>query len=356
MATDIPNQMKALRIHGVGEKYYKLEQVDVPSPKGYEALIKVGAAGLCHTDMMLFTGEFKTDKYPLIGSHEPAGTVVALGEDAKGTVKIGQRVAGMLHRDVCGECTDCKAGLPKYCPNSLYTGITTNGAFAEYEILDARYLAPIPDEMSFEQAAPMTCAGITIYTAIKKAKLKPGQILAISGLGALGHLGVQMAKAMGLTVVGIDARPEPIAMTEGLRLAPDLCIDATSLKAEEAVEEIHKLRPKGYEGWKGADATILTSDPLSAQRYAMDITRRHGTYVVVSQPDDLRFTYQDIIFKDLTIIGSLHGWTEDLKECLDLAAKHGIKSELSCYKLDKHEEMVDSVHDSKRKGKSVLVF
>jgi len=246
--------------------------------------------------------------------------------------------------------------VDRYCPHAKYSGIMTDGYFSEYAISDARLCAKIPDNMTFEQAAPMTCAGVTIYGAIKRASLKPGQILGMSGLGALGHLGVQMAKAMGLKVVGIDARPEPVELAEKLKLSPDLTIDASKTSVQDALREIKKLRPDDYFGWDGVDAMILTADPVASHRYGLDLTRRHGLVVVVCQPPKFEFTFNDFIFRDLTIVGHLHGNEDDLQETVDLVSEHGIVVEVNRFGLEEHEKMVDSLGDEKRKGKSVLVF
>ncbi|KAK8843346.1 hypothetical protein IAR55_007002 [Kwoniella newhampshirensis] len=357
MSSSIPETMQALRVSNAGDSHYKLETIPVPNVEGSQVLLKIGAAGLCHTDLMVMDGSFG-GVYPIVGSHEPAGTVVALGKDAEknGTAKVGDRVAALLPKDPCGECSDCKLGDWKYCANVKYGGINVDGFFSEYALVEAKNCVVLPDSLSFEQAAPLTCAGITIYTAIKKAGLKPGQILAISGLGALGHLGVQMAKAMGLKVVGIDARPEPIAMTKGLNLAPDLLIDATKTEADAAKKQIADLREDGYVGWDGADVTIIAADALPAQSYAAQITRRHGHLILVAQPPQLQFDFRNFIFQDLTLSGSLHGNEVNLKETVELVDKFGIISDLSRFKIGQHEEMVDSVHREGRKGKSVLVF
>ncbi|WVF65585.1 hypothetical protein IAT40_000315 [Kwoniella sp. CBS 6097] len=355
--SEIPKRMRALRVHSTPAKHYTLDEVPVPKAEGTQVLIRIGAAGLCHTDMMVMEGSFGGN-FPLIGSHEPAGTVVTLGQEAEkmGTVKKGDRVAALLPKDVCGGCSDCTLGDWKYCANSKYGGINTDGFFGEYALVEAKHCIPIPESMSFEQAAPLTCAGVTIYAAIKKANLKTGDILAISGLGALGSLGVQMGKALGYKVVGIDARPEPIELVKSFKLAPDLIIDASKTSAEDAVKQIVKLRPEGYKGWDGADVTIPTADPVSSQTFAAAITRRHGHLILVAQPPEIKFDFRNFIFQDLTLSGSLHGNEKDLKETIDLCGKFDIRSEVARFTIDQHEKMVDSVHEEGRKGKNVLVF
>jgi len=139
-------------------------------------------------------------------------------------------------------------------------------------------------------------------------------------------------------------------------LTADLLFDASKVSAEEAVEQITKLRPEGYQGWPGADATILTADPESAQRFGLDITRRHGLFIAVSQPPSFAFTFRDFVFRDITVVGTMHGTVDDLRACIDMAGKYGIRSDVSTFKMDEHEAMLDSVHYAGRKGKSVMVF
>ncbi|WWC73112.1 uncharacterized protein I206_107077 [Kwoniella pini CBS 10737] len=355
--SEIPKSMKALRIHKAPSKHYRLEILDVPQINDEKVLLKIGSAGLCHTDLMVLEGSFG-DNLPIIGSHEPAGTVVDISKESseKYGLKIGDRVAALLPKDVCGKCSDCKFGDWKYCANSKYGGINIDGYFAEYALVEAKHCVIIPDEMSFEQAAPLTCAGVTIYTAIKKANLESGQIIAISGLGALGTLGVQMAKAMGLKVVGIDARSQPIELVKSFKLKPDLIIDGSKIKEEEAMKEIIKLRPEGYEGWDGVDATILTADPTSSHSFALNLTRRHGHIILVAQPPELNFNFKNFIFQDLTLSGSLHGNEIDLKETINLVHKNGIISEVQKFSIENHEKMVDATSNEQRKGKIVLSF
>ncbi|WWC64044.1 uncharacterized protein I303_106650 [Kwoniella dejecticola CBS 10117] len=354
---EIPTKMKALRVHKAPSKHYTLDILPVPQISDEKVLLKIGCAGLCHTDLMVLEGSFG-DNLPLIGSHEPAGTIVDLDQSVgrKYSLRKGDRVAALLPKDVCGNCSDCKFGDWKHCANSKYGGITTDGYFAEYALVEAKHCVIIPDEMGFEQAAPLTCAGVTIYTAIKKANLKPGEIIAISGLGALGTLGVQMAKAQGLKVVGIDTRPGPLELVRSFKLKPDVIIDGGKSSSEDAMKEIIKLRPEGYEGWDGVDATILTADPPSSHSYALSLTRRHGHVILVAQPPELSFNFKNFIFQDLTLSGSLHGNEVDLKETVKLVYKHGIASEIQTFSIDDHEKMVDATYHEGRKGKIVLSF
>ncbi|KAK9899837.1 alcohol dehydrogenase [Cystobasidium minutum MCA 4210] len=364
MTEKIPEKMKAARVTEFGKSEYEIQDIPVPKPKGYEVLIKIGAAGFCHTDAMVYDGQFESmgSKCPITGSHEPAGTIVAMGPDAEklGKQKVGDRIGAENMMGPCGKCPDCTVHKdPTYCPNlEGMAGITKDGGFAEYCLLDARTAAKLPDEMSFEQAAPLMCAGVTIYSAIKKAEacgLKEGGTIGFSGLGALGHLGVQFAICMGYKVVGIDARPEPIDLAKSLKYPPDLVLDATKIKAEDALPKVKELDPT--KPFEGLDAVILLADPQSSFDYAVALTARHGLVVLVSQPEKgINLQFFDVIFRDIRLVGSLLGKQQYLQETVDLCAKHGIESHIAAYKLDDINKMVKDNHSDKKKGKTVITF
>jgi len=362
--TKIPKTMKAARVMEFGETKYTIQDIDVPTPKGYEYLIKIGAAGFCHTDAMVANGEFESMgcKAPITGSHEPAGTIVSMGEDAKkaGLHKIGDRVGAEAMKGVCGKCPDCKNyGDQTYCTDlEGMVGVTVDGGFAEYCIIDSRTSAKIPDSMSFEQAAPLMCAGVTIYQSIKKAEacgLKPGRTIGFIGLGALGHLGVQFAKCKGYKVVGVDARKEPVELAKSLKYPPDLTILTTETSAEDALKAVAKL--DSQKPFEGLDAAILLADPQGSVDYAVKITARHGLVVAVSQPQEgFRFQFVDLIFRDIRVVGSLLGPQNSLQETVDLAAEKGIESTLLTYKLEELDKLVKEANSDKKKGKTVVTF
>ncbi|WVQ81257.1 hypothetical protein IAT38_003379 [Cryptococcus sp. DSM 104549] len=356
MMTSILTTMKALVVPHPGVEHYALKTQPVPKPSRGKVLLRIRASGLCHTDTMVLKGEFGGN-YPLVGGHEPAGEVVKLGEGVT-KVKEGDRVVALLPKDPCGKCADCTIGDWKYCPKISFGGINADGYFSEYALVESRFCVPIPDDMSYDQAAPMSCAGVTVYTGIKKAQLKPGDVIAISGVGALGYLGVQMAKALGLKVVAIDARPRPLDLSRSLppHLAPDLVINAKETSAEDAVKQIVQLRPEGYVGWDGIDATILTSPSPASYPYAAALTRSHGLMIILAQPSKLEFDYPTFLARDITLKGSLHGNEVDLRETVELAHKFGIRSEVKRFTVDEHEAMVDALEGEGWRGKAVLVF
>lgn len=207
---------------------------------------------------MVAKGSFGT-KLPCIASHEGTGTVVALGSDVL-DFKQGDRVMVSPPRDRCGHCPDCLGpeGYRQYCPNiSGHVGVTMNGAFAEYMVADARESAVLPDNLSFETAAPLACAGATVYRAILQTGLIQGETVGLVGAGGgLGHLGCQFAKAMGLVLVGLDARDEGLDLAR--KSGADVVIDARKDKSQ-VVQEVQKVT-NGH----GVDSTVNLSDHETA--------------------------------------------------------------------------------------------
>jgi alcohol dehydrogenase, propanol-preferring len=251
----------------------------VPTPgkdlNEYDMLVKVAVASLCHTDGMVTEGIMGTP-LPCIASHEGSGTVVKVGSAIK-EFEVGDRVLCSLTYHRCGVCADCtgpEVGR-QYCPNvGGYLGVNRDGSFAEYEVVDGRECCLLPDNVSFETAAPLACAGITVWGGLVRAGLKAGESVAIvGGGGGLGHLGVQFAKALGLNVIAIDAREEALSLAR--ECGADTLVDARSGK-EKVVEEVKKVT-----GGRGADATLNVSDHESAAATGAAVTKMHGRLLSV---------------------------------------------------------------------------
>jgi D-arabinose 1-dehydrogenase-like Zn-dependent alcohol dehydrogenase len=226
---------------------------------------------------MVVNGTFKPP-LPCIASHEGSGTVAAVGSEVK-KFKVGDRVMCGIAYKPCGHCADCKGPekYRQYCANiGGHNGVTRDGFFAEYAVIGETFSAKLPDAVSFETAAPLACAGITIWRAVLQAELQPGQWLAIVGSGGgLGHLGVQFAKTLGLKVIGIDARDEGLQLSK--KYGADIVIDARK-GDEHVVKEVHSVT-----GDAGADVTITLSDAKTAAATACAATKMHGTMIQVAQ-------------------------------------------------------------------------
>ncbi|TDZ74770.1 alcohol dehydrogenase [Colletotrichum trifolii] len=346
----VPDRMKAILIKKF-EEPYAVSEVNVPTPKAHQLLVKIKAGGFCHTDCMAHENAFNT-KLPFIGSHEPAGVVVSVGKDVI-EFKSGDRVGCINFESCCGVCPDCKAGRPVYCDNPLMKGITTDGAWAEYMVADARFAVKLPDSVDYPAAACLMCAGISIYGAIKRAEVPPGGSLAIVGIGGLGHIGTQVAKAMGYKVVAIDLKQGALDLANSYTLKPDISI-LSSMESEDAMKRITEVVRGDY---PGVDAAILATDAPPAFEFTAAVTRKHGTLVLLGQPEKgITMSYANVIYRDLKLVGSLVAETADAQELVELVDKHDIQVEITEWKLEQAEEMRKTYLAGKSQGKNVITF
>ena len=288
---------------------------------------------------------------PCIASHEGCGEIVALGSSVA-DFKKGDRVMAGLPMHRCGHCSDCLGpeDLKHYCRNIKgHVGVTTDGAFAEYMVVDARESSKIPEKVSYETAAPMACAGITIWGGLVRAGLKAGETVALVGAGGgLGHLGCQFAKAMGLQVIGIDARDE------GLRLAKDsgadIVIDARQGN-EKVVEEVKKVTNSA-----GVDSALTISDAPNAAALACAITKMHGLMVQIAQPPEVSVPFAELVFRDIRIHGSLISPRHEAQQMLEFVAEHNISVKTNpFFGLEEIPRLVELAHSGTMAGKGVVI-
>jgi propanol-preferring alcohol dehydrogenase len=307
---------------------------------------------------------------PCTASHEGAGTVVAIGSEAAG-FHIGDRVmAGILYAR-CGTCADCVGpeNYSQYCAHlGAHLGVTGDGFFAEYARIDARTACVLPDSVGFETAAPLACAGCTVFRGVKIAGVKKGEWLAIVGSGGgLGHLGVQFARALGLNVVGVDARDEGLELTR--KGGAQAVVDAR-LGHGKVVEEVHKVT-----NGEGVTATLNVSDADKAMATACAITKMHGTVVQIAQvysfslcdrwcvllttlqPPNVSIPFAELVFRDIRVRGSLICSPDEAREMLQVVAEHGISVETNSFKgLSEIEKLVELAESGKMKGKGVIII
>ncbi|KAI7003931.1 hypothetical protein D0867_13268 [Hortaea werneckii] len=355
----LPKTMQAIQVVEFN-KPYQLNTIPVPSPttdlEPHDLLVKVATASFCHTDMMIQSGVFgSASQLPQTASHEGAGTVVAVGSEEIATAAgfhVGSRVMCGLPLHPCGHCLDCLGpeNQTQYCTKIAgHVGVTAPGCFAEYVKVDARSTTPLPDQVSFLSAAPLACAGRTVWRAVLQTGLKAGEWIAIVGSGGgLGHLGCQFAKALGLQVIGVDAREEGLALTK--ENGADVVVDARKGKAE-AVKEVHAVT-NGH----GADATVNLSDAETAAALACAVTKMHGLMVQVAQPNEVKIPFPELIFRDIRVRGSLVSSAEESKSMLKCIAEHGISVKTNPFQgLDKIHELVEMVHGGKIQGKALIV-
>lgn len=353
------------------DPYTYSSSIPVPSStslKPHEVLIKVAVAGYCHTEKMTAVGDFKAmlkgRELPLVPSHEPTGIVVALGSEAsseksapatggKGPLQVGDRVGSLAFKDFCGECPDCKSGRPKYCDASEAVGLSVDGGFAEYCVVDYRSSVKLPDNLDFASAAPLMCAGATMASAIKGCNLQAGQHLAIIGAGALGHIGCSLAKAQGLKVSMIDSREPPLELCRKLRYAPDHAFNAKDISDPSDGEQIQRVIDAI--GGSAPDATIVATDVIPAFTLGVWLTKKHGQLQVVGQPSDpIQIPFFPLIFRDLRVTGSLLADQVTLKELVDLVAEKGIEVRTREYGLQEVPKLLSDYAKPGHAGKLVV--
>ena len=343
------------------KKPYNLREVPLPEViNSHDLLIKVDAASYCHTDAVLAEGLMVSNprSFPHVGSHEFAGTVVSAHPQATDLAKSftkGSRV-GVPGRsnhpcETCFECLDASDGDPEgysvYCasPDVDNNGISSDGGFRQYAVVDSRQIAPIPDGMTAVETAPLMCAGITIYAAIKKAGLKPGQRLGIVGAGVgLGHLGLQFANKMGLKVTGVDAADKALELARGLSTGAQI-VHARSEDVETIVQQIGAEDKKTSRLDMGLDAVIILPESQKAFDYGVNLLRNHGKCVVVSFPEKgFNISSKDIVFRQIDFFGSLVGSIHQTREMLKFAAENGVKAVTKSYPLSKLNDLVEDYH------------
>ncbi|KAF2100890.1 alcohol dehydrogenase [Rhizodiscina lignyota] len=351
MGTVIPESMLACQVVEFNRPYV-LRTVPVPGPQSlgsYDLLLKTAVASLCHTDSMVIEGRMTGTKLPITGSHEGTGVVVAKGS-AVSDFAVGDRVLAGIPRNRCGECDDCASSDTQYCSNRQGgIGLQVDGAFAEYVLVDSRDASVIPDGLDFVSAAPLACAGITVWRALEQTRLVDSQWLGVIGSGGgLGHLAIQFAKKKGLKVVGVDARDEGVELSA--KAGADLVQDAR--RGQEAV--VHEIIEAT--GGKGVGATINLSEAKSAASLGCAITAKHGRLVQVAQPPEVVIPFRELVFRDITVKGSLTGSAKQTQEMLHFVAKHGIHVETNIYHgLSEVSRMVIDAHSGRLKGKSVVI-
>ncbi|KAH7082676.1 chaperonin 10-like protein [Paraphoma chrysanthemicola] len=367
MAKQLPDSMQAQYLEAY-KTPYRLRSVPLPKPSSpHDILIKVDAASYCHTDFVLAEGQMPglPRSFPHIGSHEFAGTVLSHYTDPSkeaSAFQPGTRV-GVPGRAFhpCGTCFECRQDRPEdpvaeddqgysvYCVDAENNGLSKHGGFSEYAVVDARQLAPIPDGLGAAETAPLMCAGITIYTALKRCGLPKGGRVGILGAGGgLGHLGLQYGTHMGYKVLGIEAADAPLKLAKdvarNLERSPRI-VDARDTKAADVVQELGAEDGKTHVGEMGLDAVIVLPESQAAFDFGMASLKTHGRCVVVSFPEKgFQVSARDVVFRDIKIIGSLVGSNRMLREMLEFSAKHNIRAIAKSYPLSKLNELVEEYH------------
>jgi propanol-preferring alcohol dehydrogenase len=335
--------MKAAVVRELG-KPLSIDEVAIPSPGPGEVLVKLRATGVCHTDLHAARGDWPVKPTPpFIPGHEGAGIVAALGAGVK-HLKEGDAVGIAWLHDACGACEHCLTGWETLCEAQHDSGYGVNGTFAEYALGNAAYVARLPDRVDFSAIAPILCAGVTTYKGIKETEARPGEWLAISGIGGLGHVAIQYAHAMGLKVAALDVSEDKLALARSL--GAELALDAST---PDVVEQLVKQTSGGAHG------VLVTAVSRAAFAQALQLVRRRGTVSLVGlPPGDFATPIFDVVLKRITIRGSIVGTRKDLAEALQFAADGKVRAHIHKARLDDINRVFDDLEHGKVDGRIVL--
>jgi propanol-preferring alcohol dehydrogenase len=336
--------MKAAVLHDFKQPL-SIEDVERPHPEADEVLIQVEACGACHSDLHVADGDWtqfaRIVKRPLILGHEIAGHVVEKGEAVR-DLQIGDRVGVPWIYWSCGECEFCRGGNENLCSRQKITGVTVDGGYAEFVKAPATHALKIPDGLSAIEAAPLFCAGLTAYRALKGSGIKAGQRLAVFGIGGLGHLAVQFGRALGTEVTAIDVSEEKLELARSFGAADALNVSTTGV--------VKHLRGKG-----GVHVSLVTSAAKAAYDTAFACLRPTGTLLVVGLPaENICFPPVLMAAGEIRIQASTVGTRQDLREVLAMAAGGKVRCQVEERPLAQANEALDQLRRGQVSGRIVL--
>ncbi|WP_214401248.1 alcohol dehydrogenase catalytic domain-containing protein [Pseudonocardia lacus] len=336
-------QMKSVVVDQAKGRW-ELQDRPVPQVGPDDVLVRVHACAICGTDLWLSDGVLSFREFPIVPGHEAAGEVVAVGEGVTRR-KVGDRVGVFMTQKMCGVCDFCHEEHPNSfvtaanCANPTLTGVTVDGGHAEYVAVDAGGTVLLPDAVSYEQAAPIICAGYTVWAGLRRAEPKPGARVAVSGIGGLGHLAVQYAKAAGFHVTALTHSPDK----------KDIALE---LGADEVVSDGASLRAAG-----GADVLLHTNSSHAAVADAMNGLKPWGKVVLMGiGTDELALPALALTSNSYQVIGSAHNTIEHLVEALDFVARGEVRTLVETFPKERAEEAHASAAAGEVRFKAVITY
>ncbi len=336
--------MKAAVVPALGQPL-RIEDLPIPIPGPGQVLVRMEASGLCHTDIHAARGDWPVKPTaPFVPGHEGVGIVEQLGPGVSNR-SLGDRVALPWLGHACGACRYCASGWETLCEQQQNTGYSVNGALAEYALADARYVVPVPDGVRPTDAAPLTCAGVTTYKAVKLARINPSERVGVFGVGGLGHLAVQYADLVGGSVVGIDVEPAKLDL-------------ATALGARHVVNARDPQAADHLRDLGGLDVAVVLAATPAAFAQAFGSLRRGGRLVCVGLPADGRLDLPifDLVLGGISVIGSIVGTRQDLAEVFALHREGRTQIICETRKLDEINAGIEDVLAGKVPARIVFEF
>jgi len=332
--------MRAVQVSEPGGAFELIER-EVPEPGFDQALVRVHACGICHSDVLAKEGGFPGVSYPLVPGHEIAGVIEALGAGARGW-ELGQRVGVGWFGGNCGYCEPCRRGQLIDCVNMEIPGITTDGGYADYVVVKASALALIPDELAAEDAAPLLCAGVTTFNALRHSGVRGGDLVAILGVGGLGHLGVQFAAKLGLETVAIARGAEKEELAR--RLGAHHYIDSTT---QDPAQELTRLG--------GANVILATVTNAAAMTAVIGGLRPRGRLVVVgASMEPMQVPPVMLIGGSKSISGHASGTSRDSEDALAFSVLTDVRPMIETRPLDQAAEAYEKMIQGNARFRMVL--
>jgi D-arabinose 1-dehydrogenase-like Zn-dependent alcohol dehydrogenase len=332
--------MRVVQVSEAGGPFELVER-DVPAPGPGEALVRVHACGICHSDSYVKEGGFPGVSYPAVPGHEIAGVIAALGDGVRGW-EVGQRVGVGWFGGNCGYCHPCRHGEPMFCENMGIPGVTLDGGYADYVVVRSNAMALIPDELAAEDAAPLLCAGLTTYNALRHSGARGGDLVAILGIGGLGHLGVQFARRLGFHTVAIARGREKEKPAR--RLGAHHYIDST---AEDPAQELTRLG-----GARVILATVTSTAAMAAVAGGLGI--RGKLLVVGAGMEPLNIPPAMLISGDKSIAGPASGTSGDSEDTLAFSALADVRPMIETLPLEQASEAYERMMSGAARFRMVL--
>ncbi len=336
-------KMRAVQVPYAGGPFEIVER-DIPEPESGMVRVKVQACGICHSDEVTKEGQFPGIQYPRVPGHEVVGLIDAVGANVPPRWTVGERVGVGWNGGYCGYCDSCRRGNFFACETSTQaTGVTRDGGYAEYMIAPFSALATVPKELSAEEAAPLMCAGVTTYNCLRNSGARPGDLVAVIGLGGLGHLGVQYASRSGFNTVAIGRGNDKEALAK--KLGASRYLDTAT---QDPAAELQKLG-----GAKVILATVTSADAMKAVIGGLAPT---GTLMIVGAVPSLEVPALQLLLKSQQVKGWYSGTSLDSQETLGFSVLSGVRSMNESFPLDRVNEAYERMEQGKARFRVVLTI
>ncbi|MFO0574831.1 MAG: alcohol dehydrogenase [Polyangia bacterium] len=332
--------MRAVQV-GKANAPFEVVEREIPEPGPRTVRVKVEACGMCHSDVFVRSGGYPGLQLPRIPGHEIAGRIDAVGPGVTAW-KVGDRVGAGWHGGHCFECEACRRGMFINCANARVTGISHDGGYAEYAVLPTESVARLPDALDAKDAGPLLCAGITTYNALRNSGARPGDTVAVQGIGGLGHLAIQYAARMGFRVLALSsgADKEPLARQLG---AHDY-VDTAKVPAAEGLRQLG-----------GADLVLATAPHASAIASTIDGLKPRGKLLIVAAPFEPMQVPVFSLLSGKSVSGWPSGTAMDSEDTLQFSALTGVRPRIEVFKLEQAEEAYAKMMENKLRFRAVLV-